>query len=316
MLHLGYVSNGEESQAPVRFLPPNANADGLIFNESEVYASTRNNCGGVANGVWGIDLVGTDKSVQTWKTNGGSVLGTAFATDGTVYASTGDGEYSATSLSDSVVSLERRSLKMKDYFSPAKSEFTTSPMVFAFKDKYLVAAANKDGHIYLLDSASLGGGDHHTPLATSTVIGNIGSGDLATWEERGTRWILVPVAGTVNSATKFAAMNGAVTNGAVAAFKVVDQGGKPSLQPAWTSRDLTMPQTPMIINGVVFAVSGGDAQHAAVLYALDGATGKDLWNSGTTMTSYARTGVSGGSAQLYLGTHDSTVYTFGFPLVK
>ena len=30
------------------------------------------------------------------------------------------------------------------------------------------------------------------------------------------------------------------------------------------------------------------------------------------MTSYTRTGVSGGSSQLYLGTHDNTVYTFGF----
>jgi outer membrane protein assembly factor BamB len=97
---------------------------------------------------------------------------------------------------------------------------------------------------------------------------------------------------------------------------VVDQGGKPVLQAAWKSRDLVMPQTPSIINGVVFAVSGGDAQHPAVLYALDGATGQDVWNSGTTMTSYARSGVAGGSSQLYLGTHDSMVYAFGFPLVK
>ena len=57
MLHLAYVSNGEESEPPIRFLPANANASDLIFNESEVYVSTRNGCGGVANGVWGIDLV-------------------------------------------------------------------------------------------------------------------------------------------------------------------------------------------------------------------------------------------------------------------
>jgi outer membrane protein assembly factor BamB len=77
-----------------------------------------------------------------------------------------------------------------------------------------------------------------------------------------------------------------------------------------------MPQTPTIVNGVVFAVSGGDAQHPAVVYALDGSTGKDIWNSGTTVTSYTRTGIAGGSSQMYLATHDSTVYTFGFPLVK
>ena len=111
-------------------------------------------------------------------------------------------------------------------------------------------------------------------------------------------------------------MNGNVSNGAIAAFKVVDQGGKPTLQPAWTSRDMTFPLTPTIVNGVVFAVSGGDTQHPAVLYALDGETGRDLWNSATTITSYARSGISGGSSQLYLGTHDSTVYAFGFVLVK
>jgi hypothetical protein len=305
MLHLGYVSNGEEGQPPVRFLPANANAGGLIFNESEVYAFTSGNCGGVPNAVWGIDMVGDDKGVKSWKTNGGSVTGTAFATDGTVFVSTGDGEYSPTSYSGSVVTLERKTLKMKDSFTPAKSAFTTSPVVFSWNGKYLVAAANKDGKIYLLDSASLGGADHHTPLAVSGAVGNITTGDLATWEDNGTRWILAPVSS-----------GGAGNTGNIQAFKVVDQGGRPVLQAAWKSRDLVVPQTPSIVNGVVFAVSGGDAQHPAVLYALDSATGQDVWNSGTTMTSYARAGVAGGSSQLYLGTHDSMVYAFGFPLVK
>ncbi len=303
MLHLGYVSNGEEGQPPVRFLPANANAGGLIFNESEVYAFTSGNCGGVPNAVWGMDMVGDDKGVKSWKTNGGSVTGTAFATDGTVFATTGDGDSSPTSYSDSVVTLERKTLKLKDSFSPAKSaRSTTSPVVFSWNGKYLVAAANKDGRIYLLDSASLGGADHRTPLAVSGAVGNITTGDLATWEDDGTRWIVAPVS------------NGG--SGNIAAFKVVNQGGKPVLQTAWKSRDLVVPQTPSIVNGVVFAVSGGDAQHPAVLYALDSATGQDVWNSGATMTSYARSGVAGGSSQLYLGTHDNMVYTFGFPLVK
>jgi len=316
LLHLEYVSNGEESQAPIRFLPPNANASGLIFNETDVYVSTSGGCGGVPNGVWGIDLLSTDKKVVSWKTNGGGVVGTAFGTDGTVYASTGDGDYSPASYSDSLVSLDRKTLKMRDFFSPAKSPFTTSPVIFSHTGKYLAVVANKDGRIYLLDTASPGGADHRTPLAQSGVVGNIATGDLATWEAAGTRWILAPVAGALNAAAKLPGVNGAVTNGAVAAFKVVDEGGKPSLQPAWVSRDLLVPQTPTIVNGVVFAVAGGDAQHPAVLYALDGSTGKELWNSGSTMTSYARSGVSGGSSQLYLATHDSTVYTFGFELVK
>ncbi len=316
MLHLVYISNGQDSQAPIRFLPPNANATSLIYTESDVFAGTRNNCGNVPNGVWAMSLTGTDHTVKTWKTNGGSVVGTAFGPDGTVFATTGDGDYSPSSYSDSVVTLDPQTLQLKDFFTPAKSEFTTAPVVFAIGGKTVVAAANKDGHIYLLDSASLGGADHKTPLAQSTAFGNVITGDLSTFEAGGTRWLLAPVAGGLNSATRFAAMNGAVTAGAIAAFKVVDQGGKPSLQPAWISRDLTNPLTPAIVNDVVFAVSGGDAQHPAVLYALDGSSGKDLWNSGSTMTSYARSPISGGASQLYLGTNDSTIYAFGFELVK
>lgn len=316
MLHLVYISNGADSQAPVRFLPANANASGLTFTDSEAYVSTSNNCAGVPNGVWSINLAGTDRTVSTWKTNGGSVIGTAFDSDGTVYATTGDGDYSPTSFSDSVVALDPKGLKLKDFFTPAKSEFTTGPVVFSYQNKNLLAVANKDGKVYLLDTAALGGADHRTPLAQSTALGNVSTGGLATWEVDGVRWILAPVTGGLNSATRFSATNGAVTNGAVAAFKVVDQAGKPSLQPAWVSRDLTFPLTPAIVNGVVLAVSGGDAQHPAVLYALDGATGKDLWNSGTNITSYARSGISGGSSQFYLGTYDSTVYAFGFLLVK
>ncbi len=316
MLHVMYMSNGADAMAPIRFLPANANASGIIYTERDIVVGTKNNCGGVANGVYAIDMIGPDKTVSVWKSNGGSVVGTAFSPDGTVFATTADGDYSPAAFSDSVVALNGKGLAMKNYFTPSKSDFTTSPVVFTWQGKELVAAGNKDGHVYLLDAASLGGADHKTPLAQSTSLGNILSGDISTFEADGTRWILAPVSGALNSATRYAGNNGAVTNGAIVAFKVVNQGGKPSLQAAWSSRDLTVPQTPAIVNGVVFAVSGGDAQHAAVLYALDGSTGKDLWNSGTTMTSFTRSGVSGSASQLYVSTHDSTIYTFGFPLEK
>ena len=95
------------------------------------------------------------------------------------------------------------------------------------------------------------------------------------------------------------------------------------------SRDLVSPLTPLVINGVVFAVSSGEfrgkdakmtAQRAqrsvpAVLYALDGDTGKELWNSGKTITSFVHGGgLSGGAGQIYLGAHDGTLYSFGFPI--
>jgi outer membrane protein assembly factor BamB len=119
--------------------------------------------------------------------------------------------------------------------------------------------------------------------------------------------------------------NGAVTKGAVVAFTVVDQNDAPTLQPQWVSRDLASPVTPAVVNGVMFALASGEAagptaaQRAqrsapAVLYALDAATGKELWTSGTTITSFVRgVGPSAGDSQVYVVTHDGTLYTFGMP---
>jgi hypothetical protein len=53
-----------------------------------------------------------------------------------------------------------------------------------------------------------------------------------------------------------------------------------------------------------------------VLYALDGATGKELWNSGKTISSFARGGLSGGAGVVYIPAYDSTLYAFGVPIEK
>jgi outer membrane protein assembly factor BamB len=47
------------------------------------------------------------------------------------------------------------------------------------------------------------------------------------------------------------------------------------------------------------------------------ADGKDLWNSGATITSYAA-GRSfwSASGQVYVGAFDGTVYAFGFPMER
>jgi outer membrane protein assembly factor BamB len=93
------------------------------------------------------------------------------------------------------------------------------------------------------------------------------------------------------------------------------------------------PLSPIVVNGVVFAVSSGEfvpdagatvsvADRArqsvpAVLYAFDAATGRELWNSGTTMTSFARgPTLWPGIGQIHVATFDNTVYAFGFPLER
>ena len=102
-----------------------------------------------------------------------------------------------------------------------------------------------------------------------------------------------------------------------------------ALTQGWQSRDLMSPLAPIVVNGMVMAVSsgeyrGGDAtltadarakqSQPAVLYVLDGATGKEMWNSGKTITSFARGGLAAGGGQVYLVTYDNQLYAFGIPM--
>jgi outer membrane protein assembly factor BamB len=183
--------------------------------------------------------------------------------------------------------------------------------------------------MYLLAAASLGGADHKTPLHVTPKYTAPGAGaGLATWESQGTHWILAPVVGAPQPGVKFAA-NGVAPGGSIVAFKVSDEGDKVTLAPGWASRNLTSPLAPMVVNGLVFAVSSGEYRGAgtqltatqrarrstpAVLYVLDGTTGKQLWSSGTTIASFARGGLSAGSGQVYVVTYDNHLYAFGIPM--
>jgi outer membrane protein assembly factor BamB len=206
--------------------------------------------------------------------------------------------------------LEPKKLKLKDVFK-AGHEFTSSPVVFQAGAKTWIAAATRDGRIHVLDAAALS-----TPVYQSDVLvpgNNFNPGALATWQDTGgARYLL------------------AVTGNALTSWKMVTEGGSVGLEKAWSSPEMVAPLTPLIVNGVVFAVSSGEflsddskitaAQRVqrsvpAVVYALDGATGKVLWNSGKTITSFVHGGgLSGGGSQVYLGTHDGMFYAFGFPI--
>ena len=328
MLHSMHLSNGADYEPPVKFLPPNANANGLIVVENIAYVVTEGECGGVANGVWALDLV--TKQVTTWKANVSGIAGPAFGGDGTLYVATGKGG----ELSNSLVALDPKTLTVKDWYTAGQQEFSATPVIFEYKGKALIAAPTKDGRIHLLDSAKLGGADHQTPLYTTPATvkaADFAPGALSSWQERsGTRWILAPTVDTQATELGFKATSGVVTKGAVVAWKLAEQNGTLTLQPGWVSRELVSPLPPTIINGVVFATSSGEfrsndskltaAQRAqrssrAVLYALDGATGKELWNSGTQITSFTRgAALAGGVGQIYVTTHDGTIYAFGFPM--
>ena len=50
------------------------------------------------------------------------------------------------------------------------------------------------------------------------------------------------------------------------------------------------------------------------LVALDMKTGKELWNSGKSITSFARGGLAASAGQVYVVTYDNTLYAFGVPM--
>ncbi len=308
MLHTLYISNGTNAKPPVRFLPANANASGMLLVDGTIYAATSGNCGSVPNGIWTIDTTAANPTPHHWATNGGGIAGTAgpaLGSDATVYAATTDGEYSPAAFSDSLVALETKTLRLKDWFTPGKSEFISSPAVFPFKvgdtDRDLLAVANKNGRLYLLDSAALGGSDHKSPLASVQFASSASdAGALATWiDPAAQRWVLVS------------------TGTAIAGYKVILENNRPTLQQGWISSAIASPLAPIVVNGIVFTAAPGVPGKSAVLYALNGETGKELFNSGTTIAgSIPRlSGLAASAGQLYLSTADNTVYAFGIPLV-
>jgi outer membrane protein assembly factor BamB len=313
------IQSGWELFPPAQFLPANTRPVGPIVVNDETtgffYVATTQGCAYTPDGVWAVDLVSPKKEVVKWEARGATIAGSMGPTlgrDGTIYVATTDG---SSPLSNSIVALEPKTLKQKAALTQAKADFVASPILFQHKDRDLLAALGRDGRIYIIDGAL------KTPLAVTPayVTGEATGAGLASWEDaQATRWILAPIGGPVRADAKFGA-NGAVTNGTIAAFKLIEDGSGLSLQPGWVSRDLTAPATPMIVNGVVFALSTGERPQrstAAVLYALDGASGKELWSSGKIMTASSRGGLSGGAGFVYVPSVDSTLYAFGFPIEK
>jgi outer membrane protein assembly factor BamB len=285
---------GDLALAPARFLPANATANSLIWADGSVYAATSNTCGGAPTAVYAMDFMAETKPVTMWESNGATIVGLALGEDGTVYVSTGGG---GSEYANSIVALEGKTLKQKDWLRH-DSPFSSMPVVFSEGDETYVAAT-AGTRLFVLDAASLGGANHRTPLFATQDAANVRfNGDgIATWRDTaGTRWLLAEVSGTIG------------------AFRVVNRGGALTVERAWNSRNMPLPRTPIIVNGVVFALAGGNSGANAVLYALEPASGKELWSSGTTITSAASAGLSSGTGQVYVVTADNTVYAFGIPL--
>ena len=171
-------------------------------------------------------------------------------------------------------------------------------------------------------------------------------GAMAAWQDaRGVQWVLVPFWGPVSRTFHAPIEHGRPTMGGVAAYKLEEASpGQWRLNPAWLSRDMDMAEEVVVANGVVFAYGSGEdttqtlpdlawnepkgpwvggglnpyserripnSRHAT-LYALDGQTGKELWSSGTQITSFNHwSGLTVANGRAYLGTFDGMLYSFG-----
>ena len=357
-LHTLDIHDGEDKAPPVQFVPPYSKNWSLGIYHNVLYTTISQGCNGAKSGVYAMDLSSPDHKIEFFQASpsGAGIWGRAGAvigSNGMVYAQTGDGQYDASAgkLPDTVLQLSAKDLKLVDYYTPSNHTYLTrkdldagsmSAVYFPFKDWQLLASAGKEGVIVLLDAKAIGGGDHKTPLFRSPQLVNDEAdfagrgfwGSFATWQDdAGERWLYAPALGAQSAkAPAYAHTNGPAPNGSIIAFKVEERDGKPVLAPAWVSRDMNVPDPPIIANGVVYAVSTGEftrqwkpdgglfnskeraAQHAgnAILYAFDSSTGQELFSSANTMpgwTHFSGIAISGG--KIYVTTYDSTVYAFG-----
>lgn len=313
-----------KATAPIPFVPANSRVSDLTMNNGVIYAATQNECGGNPNALYAVDVTSAEKKVVSFPTNGGGFSGSAgvaASTDGNlVYGLVPSGNGSvAGQYKNTVLALDAKTLALKDYFTPSDpappvkkgaEEPGATPAVFVWNGKDVIVSGGSDGRIYLLDFASPGGADHHTPLAKSSVFAAADGTNgivnaFATWIDPGnTRWI-------------YSSIVGANGNGSIVAFTVEDDGGKPKLTERWRSRDLISPAAPAVTNGLVFALSTGQAKTPknAVLYGLDSSTGKEIWSSGQTATSYATGGLAINASIVMFATHDSQIHAYGIPII-
>lgn len=295
MFHSLHASNGAMQVAPIPFLPPNANARGLIVIDGTAYVATVNGCGGVQDGVWALNL--ETKQVTHWPTSGsdaaiaGGMFGFAMGSDGKSYVGS----------RGSVSILEPKTLEASQPVRVYENgSVTATPIVVDFDGRDYMVVAGSDGSISMLSAET---------RSPATAKGSTPASSLAAWKDQaGTTWVL------------------AATENSVDAWKVTARDGAPVMERGW-SKAIAAPLPPMIVNGVVFAAASGEYRNSddaaervrrstrATLYALNGETGADLWNSGETIKSFATgAGLAAGNLHVFVSTYDGSMYAFGFPM--
>ena len=226
-------------------------------------------------------------------------------------------------------------------------DMNVSPIALDYAGKKLFIGTSKECRVWLLDRDNFGGGlstRHRGTLDTSGLICNdrqqydasgVWGAPAVAIDARNAAWIFVPFWGpksdTFNPPVTW---KPSPTRGGVAALTIDHTAGKWKLTPRWLSEDMNMGENALVANGLVFVYgSGENTNQAAVdsawdhpgpqgsriqkstyatIYVLDAATGKTLWSSGKTITSWNHfSGITVANGRIYLGTFDGATWCFG-----
>jgi outer membrane protein assembly factor BamB len=356
-LHKVDAGTGEEIEPPAKFMPPNGKPYAMSLHKNVIYTHSAQGCGGNPNMAYTYDLA--TKKVGSWGPAGGGMWGRsgpAISRSDVMYTGTGDGRWDPENglYGNGIIGVKQnpntKALELVDYYGPSNAEWLVkrdldmqvTPTIFEYKGREYMIDASKECRLYFMDTESIGGDDHRTPVYRTPLICNeiVDFAEAGIWgslasylDAKGTRWVLTPFWGPKHPKFKAPIENGVVKKGAIAAFKVeTNAQGKAWLNPAWISRDMDQAEPPVIANGVIFAYGSGEntaqaypdvgldfraerripkSTHA-VLFALDAQTGKELWSSGDTIKTFNHwSGLAVANGRVYINTFDGTLYCFG-----
>jgi outer membrane protein assembly factor BamB len=281
------LSDGEDRIPPTDFVTPYARNWSLNLIDDVVYSPSARGCGGAMANIAAMDVsdpahlqfsrlyLSGGRPSGPWG-RGGVVRGPKG-----IYTQTADGLYDPASgiYGETVLALAPKELRIVDSFTAPNWQYLNAkdldlgaagPVVFPFQKRTLVASAAKEGVVYLLDANALGGGlaQHSKPLYQSARLGNeeelLGGrgvwGAMATYEDsQGQRFLYVPMWGPpAKTAPEFKYRYDDAPHGSIMAFQISAEGDKPVLIPAWISRDMHVPDPPVVANGVVYAIQTGE----------------------------------------------------------
>ncbi|HZR32095.1 MAG TPA: c-type cytochrome [Terriglobales bacterium] len=362
-LHTLALADGSVLIPPIQFVPAFSKMWSLNYSGGVLYTSLSQDCNNVRSGIVALDPEAPGKPVVRFYSAGqceksfcGAGIwgrgGPSIDFDGFIYGAAGDADFKpeANAFGDTILKLVPRTLQLAGYYTPSNWEYltrrdldmsTSTPVIFRWRDRVLTAVGGKEGAIYVADIATMSGPDHHAPAYISPRYTNKEQtfekngiwGEMSVWKDNtGQTWLYVPSWGLPTEAAQFPQSYGPVKAGSIMAFKIVAGAqAKPVLQPAWISRDISVPDPVSIAGGVAFVLGTGENteqvrngdisqllekrelrnQGHAILYALDARTGRELWSSGDTIAGWTHfSGLAVADDKILATTHDGAVYAF------